>query len=191
VLGLVLAMMRLSRLSPLRHLAWLYIGFMRGTPIILQIVFLFDALPAAGIRLDSFTTAVVGFMLNEAAFCAEIIRGGILAVDRRQSIAAASFGMGPLLTLRRIILPQAMRAILPGMANQTISMIKGTSIASVIFVNELTFRSQQIVGENLKFFPVFAAAGIIYLLLTSAVAVAQFYLEKYYSLDPSKKPRAK
>jgi len=75
-------------------------------------------------------------------------------VDRRQSIAAASFGMGPLLTLRRIILPQAMRAILPGMANQTISMIKGTSIASVIFVNELTFRSQQIVGQNFKFFTV-------------------------------------
>jgi polar amino acid transport system permease protein len=84
-----------------------------------------------------------------------------------------------------------MRAILPGMANQTISMIKGTSIASVIFVNELTFRSQQIVGQNFKFFTVFAAAGILYLLLTSAVAVAQFYLEKYYSLEASKKLRAR
>jgi polar amino acid transport system permease protein len=99
--------------------------------------------------------------------------------------------MGPFLTLRRIILPQAMRAILPGMANQTISMIKGTSIASVIFVNELTFRSQQIVGQNFKFFTVFAAAGIIYLVLTSAVAVAQFYLEKYYSLEASTKLSAK
>ena len=80
--------------------------------------------------------------------------------------------MGPLLTLRRIILPQAMRAILPGMANDTIGMIKGTSIASVIFVNELTFRSQQIVGQNFKFFTVFAAAGIIYLMLTSAISLA-------------------
>jgi polar amino acid transport system permease protein len=191
VLGLVLALMRLSPLPPLQGTAWLYIWFIRGTPLILQLVFLYDALPVVGIKLDSFTTAVVGFMLNEAAFSAEIIRGGILSVDRKQGLAAASFGMGPFLTLRRIILPQAMRAILPGMANQTISMIKGTSIASVIFVNELTFRSQQIVGQNFKFFTVFAAAGIIYLVLTSAVAVAQFYLEKYYSLEASKKLRVK
>jgi polar amino acid transport system permease protein len=189
ILGLILALMRLSRLAPLRGTAWCYIWFMRGTPIILQLVFLYDALPVVGIRLDSFTTAVVGFMLNEAAFCAEIIRGGILSVDRRQSLAAASFGMGPFLTLRRIILPQAMRAILPGMANQTISMIKGTSIASVIFVNELTFRSQQIVGQNFKFFTVFAAAGIIYLIMTSAVAAAQYYLEKNYSPDVERKPK--
>jgi polar amino acid transport system permease protein len=191
MLGLVLALMRLSTLPPLHGTAWLYIWFIRGTPLILQLVFLYDALPVVGIKLDSFTTAVVGFMLNEAAFSAEIIRGGILSVDRKQSLAAASFGMGPFLTLRRIILPQAMRAILPGMANQTISMIKGTSIASVIFVNELTFRSQQIVGQNFKFFTVFAAAGIIYLILTSAVALAQFYLEKYYSLEASKKMSAK
>ncbi|HEY8337668.1 MAG TPA: amino acid ABC transporter permease/ATP-binding protein [Tardiphaga sp.] len=189
ILGLILALMRLSTLAPVRGAAWGYIWFMRGTPVILQLVFLYDALPIVGIKLDSFTTAVVGFMLNEAAFCAEIIRGGILSVDRRQSLAAASFGMGPFLTLRRIILPQAMRAILPGMANQTISMIKGTSIASVIFVNELTFRAQQIVGQNFKFFTVFAAAGIVYLIMTSAVAAVQYYLEKNYSPDAERKPR--
>ena len=189
VLGLLLALMRLSTPAPVRGAAWCYIWFIRGTPIILQLVFSYDALPVVGIRLDSFTTAVVGFMLNEAAFCAEIIRGGILSVDRKQNLAAASFGMGPFLTLRRIILPQAMRAILPGMANQTISMIKGTSIASVIFVNELTFRSQQIVGQNFKFFTVFAAAGIIYLIMTSAVAAAQYYLEKTYSADAERKPK--
>jgi polar amino acid transport system permease protein len=188
ILGLMLALMRLSTLAAVRDTAWLYIWFIRGTPVILQLVFLYDALPAIGIRLDSFTTAVVGFTLNEAAFCAEIIRGGILSVDRRQSIAAAAFGMGPFLTLRRITLPQAMRAILPAMANQTISMIKGTSIASVIFVNELTFRAQQIVGQNFKFFTVFAAAGVIYLVMTSAVAIAQFYLERNFSADAERKP---
>jgi polar amino acid transport system permease protein len=188
ILGLLLALMRLSTLAPVRGAAWGYIWFMRGTPVILQLVFLYDALPAVGIRLDSFTTAVLGFMLNEAAFCAEIIRGGIVSVDRKQSLAAASFGMGPFLTLRRIILPQAMRAILPGMANQTISMIKGTSIASVIFVNELTFRAQQIVGQNFKFFTVFAAAGIVYLIMTSAVAIAQYYLERNFSADAERKP---
>ncbi|WP_454916790.1 amino acid ABC transporter permease/ATP-binding protein [Xanthobacter sediminis] len=190
ILGLGLALMRLSPLVPVSGAAWFYIWLMRGTPIILQIVFLYDALPHVGIKLDSFTTAVVGFMLNEAAFCAEIIRGGILSVDRRQSLAAASLGMSRFLTLRRIILPQAMRAILPGLGNQVISLIKGTSIASVIFVNELTFRAQQIVGQNFKFFTVFAAAGIIYLFMTSAIAVVQFYLERRFNLETERKPRA-
>src|SRR5260370_18058195 len=107
---------------------------MRGTPIILQIIFLYDALPVVGIELNSFTTAVLGFMLNEAAFSAEIIRGGILSVDRKQSLAAASFGMGPLLTLRPIILPQAILAILPGLANQGISMINATWIPPLILL---------------------------------------------------------
>jgi polar amino acid transport system ATP-binding protein/polar amino acid transport system permease protein len=188
VLGLGLALMRLSAFAPIRMTAWTYIWFIRGTPQLLQLVFLYDALPGFGITLDTFTTAVLGFALNEAAFSAEIIRGGILSVNRNQAIAAASLGMGPFLTLRRIILPQAMRAILPGMANDAISMIKGTSIASVIFVNELTFRSQQIVGQNFKFFTVFAAAGLIYLGLTSAISMFQAFLERRYSEDADRKP---
>jgi polar amino acid transport system permease protein len=183
VLGLGLALMRLSRLSVVRGAAWLYVWFVRGTPQLLQLVFIYDALPPLGIKLDTFTTAVVGFALNEAAFSAEIIRGGILSVNRNQSVAATALGMGPFRTLRRIILPQAMRAILPGMANDVISMIKGTSIASVIFVNELTFRSQQIVGQNFKFFTVFAAAGVIYLVMTSAVALGQAVLERRFNLE--------
>ena len=183
VLGLGLALMRLSTYAPVRALAWIYIWFVRGTPQLLQLVFLYDALPGIGIRLDTFSTAVIGFALNEAAFSAEIVRGGIVSVNRNQSIAAASLGMGPLLTMRRIVLPQAMRAILPGMANDTISMIKGTSIASVIFVNELTFRSQQIVGQNFKFFTVFAAAGGIYLVLTSAISLLQGLLERKFNLE--------
>jgi polar amino acid transport system permease protein len=90
--------------------------------------------------------------------------------------------------LRRIILPQAMRVILPGMSNQAISLVKGTSIASVIFVNELTFRSQQIVGQNFKFFTVFAAAGIIYLVLTSAITIFLARMERRFSLDVEKRP---
>src|SRR6266478_7299948 len=187
-LGLGLALMRLSNHPAIRGSAWFYIWFVRGTPQLLQLVFLYDALPPLGIKLDTFTTAVLGFSLNEAAFSAEIIRGGILSVNRNQAIAAASLGMGPFLTLRRIILPQAMRAILPGMANDAISMIKGTSIASVIFVNELTFRSQQIVGQNFKFFTVFAAAGLIYLALTSAISMFQAFLERRYSDDADRKP---
>jgi polar amino acid transport system permease protein len=183
IMGLGLALLRLSRFWIVRALAWIYIWLVRGTPQLLQLVFLYDALPQIGIKLDTFTTAVLGFALNEAAFSAEIIRGGILSVNRNQSVAAAAFGMGPLLTMRRIILPQAMRAILPAIANDTVSMIKLTSIASVIFVNELTFRSQQIVGQNFKFFTVFIAAGIIYLIMTSAISLLQAALERRFNLD--------
>jgi polar amino acid transport system permease protein len=180
LLGLVLALLRLSRHAAIRGAAWFYIWFVRGTPLLLQLVFIFDVLPSIGLTFSTFTTAVLGFSLNEAAFSAEIIRGGILSVSRNQSIAAAALGMPPLLTLRRIILPQAMRSILPGVANQTISMIKGTSIASVIFVNELTFSAEQIVGQNFQFFQVFAAAGLIYLIMTSAIALAQIALERHF-----------
>jgi polar amino acid transport system ATP-binding protein/polar amino acid transport system permease protein len=188
VLGLLLALMRLSSFVPISVFAWFYIWFVRGTPQLLQLVFLYDALPVIGIKLDTFTTAVIGFSLNEAAFSAEIIRGGIVSVNRTQGIAAASLGMGSFLTMRRIILPQAMRAILPGIGNDTIGMIKLTSLASVIFVNELTFRSQQIVAQNFKFFTVFAAAGVIYLVLTSVVALLQLVLERHFSLEIERRP---
>jgi polar amino acid transport system permease protein len=180
ILGLGLALLRLSRSRVLSGLAWFYIWFMRGTPLLLQLVFIFDVLPAVGLTFNAFTTAVVGFSLNEAAFTAEIIRGGITSVNRSQSTAATALGMPPLLTLRRIILPQAMRAILPALANQTISLIKGTSIASVIFVNELTFRAEQIVAQNFRFFEVFTAAGVIYLVMTSAVALGQIAAERRF-----------
>ena len=188
VLGLGLALMRLSRQPLVRGIAGCYIFVVRGTPQLLQLVFIYDALPFIGLRLDSFTTALIGFALNEAAFSAEIIRGGIISVSSTQSVAAASLGMAPSLTLRRIIMPQAMRAILPGLINDTISMLKLTSVASVIFVNELTFRAQQIVGQNFQFFQVFIAAGAIYLLMTSAITAAQTVLERRFDLD-RRRPR--
>ncbi len=183
VLGLLVALMRLSPYRVLWITAWLYIWLIRGTPVLLQLVFLFDALPAAGIVMTPVTTAIIGFSLNEAAFSGEIIRGGILSVSRNQTLAAASLGMGPLLTLRRIVLPQAMRAILPAIGNDAISVLKGTSLASVIAVNELTLRSQQIVAQNFKFFPVFAAAGMMYLAVTTLIAGAQLVLERRVSPD--------
>ncbi len=183
VLGLGLALMRLSQHSVLRGTAWSYIWVMRGTPQLLQLVFIFDALPAIGLRLDSFSTAVIGFGLNQAAFSAENIRGGILSVNKTQSVAAASLGMGNLLALRRIILPQAMRTVLPGIFNDIISMLKLTSIASIIFVSELTFRAQQIIGQDFRFFTVFAAAAIIYLLMTSVISLMQAHVERRFDLD--------
>jgi polar amino acid transport system ATP-binding protein/polar amino acid transport system permease protein len=183
LLGFILALMRLSPLRVLRAIAWLYIWIIRGTPLLLQLVFIYDALPAVGIVLTPVITAMVGFTINEAAFSAEIIRGGILSVNRTQPLAAASLGMGTMLTMRRIILPQAMRAILPGIGNSTITMIKGTSLASILSVSELTLRSEQIVATNFKFFPVFAAAGVLYLAMTSFIALVQMFLERRYNLD--------
>jgi len=177
-LGLLIALMRLSPYRLLAGLAWTYVWLIRGTPVLLQLVFLFDALPFIGIVMPPVTTAIIGFSLNEAAFAGEIIRGGILSVSRNQTLAAASLGMSSLLTLRRIVLPQAMRAILPAVGNDAISVLKGTSLASVIAVNELTLRSQQIVAQNFKFFPVFAAAGVMYLTVTTLITGIQFLLER-------------
>jgi polar amino acid transport system permease protein len=188
-LGLLIALMRLSPYWPLSALAWTYVWLLRGTPVLLQLVFLFDALPFVGIVMPPITTAIIGFSLNEAAFAGEIIRGGILSVSRNQTLAAASLGMGPLLTLRRIVLPQAMRAILPAVGNDAISVLKGTSLASVIAVNELTLRSQQIVAQNFKFFPVFAAAGVMYLVVTTLIAGIQFVLERRVSPDADRRRR--
>ena len=183
VLGLLVALMRLSSYRVLSGAAWLYVWLLRGTPVLLQLVFLFDALPLVGIVMPPVTTAILGFALNEAAFSGEVIRGGILSVNRNQTLAAASLGMGSLLTLRRIVLPQAMRAILPAIGNDAISVLKGTSLASVIAVNELTLRSQQIVAQNFKFFPVFAAAGLMYLVVTTLISGIQYVLERRVSPD--------
>jgi polar amino acid transport system permease protein len=181
-LGLVIALMRMSKNPAISGIAWLYIWVMRGTPILLQLIFIFDALPRLGIRLDPFTTAVIGFALNEAAFAAEFIRGGLLSVKRNQSVAASALGMGPFVTLRRIIIPQALRSITPQISNATIAMLKGTSLASVVFVNELTFRAQQIVATNFDFFTVFIAAASLYLLTTTLISLGQLIIER--RLDP-------
>ncbi|MFB8344577.1 amino acid ABC transporter permease/ATP-binding protein [Brucella cytisi] len=181
-LGLVLALMRISSNPIFNGVSWAYIWVMRGTPILLQLIFIFDALPRLGIRLDPFTTAVIGFALNEAAFAAEFIRGGLLSVKRNQSTAASALGMGPFVTLRRIIIPQALRSITPQIANATIAMLKGTSLASVVFVNELTFRAQQIVATNFDFFTVFIAAATLYLFTTTLISLAQLVIER--RLDP-------
>jgi len=183
VLGTLLALMRESKHRWLRYPANFYVWFMRGTPLLLQLVFLYTVLPEVGLPLGSITTAMLGFALNEAAFTGEVIRGGIRSVNRNQVIAAQSLGMSPFLTLRRVITPQALRAIVPALGNNAISLLKSTSLASVIAVNELTLRSQTIAAQNFKFFEVFGAAAIIYLLMVSVLTVIQGMLEKKYSAD--------
>ncbi|HEX3426603.1 MAG TPA: amino acid ABC transporter permease/ATP-binding protein [Acidimicrobiales bacterium] len=182
-LAMVLALLRKSRILPLRILVSIYIWIMRGTPILLQLIFLYDVLPQWGIRLSSFSTAVVGLGLNEAAFSAEIIRGGLLAVGQSQLDAAASLGFSARQTLFSVQMPQALRVIVPTLANEAIAMVKNTSLASVIAVSELTLRSEQFVSVNFQFVPVFAAAGVIYLIATSSLVLVQRYCENAFDLD--------
>ena len=182
-LALVLALLRRSRILPLRYLVAVFIWVMRGTPILLQLIFLYNVLPMWGIHFNAFWTAVIGLGLNESAFSAEIIRGGLMAVGKSQLDAAASLGFSPVMTLFRVQLPQALRIIVPTLANEAIAMVKNTSLASVIAVSELTLRSEQIVAVNFEYTSVFAAAAVIYLLATSILVLVQRYLERALDLD--------
>ena len=188
VLGAVLAEARMSRARLIRVVAASYTWVMRGTPLLLQLIFLFDALPSIGIVLKPIPTAIIGFSLNEAAFVSEIIRGGRAAVPRTQILAAESLGMSPGTTRRRVVLPQALRTIVPSLGNEFIALIKGTSLASVISVNELTARSEFISSQTFLYFPVYSAVGIMYLVLTTFVSGLQRSLERRFSLEREAPP---
>ena len=187
VLGLLFAVMRELHSRVLRAVAWVYVWIFRGTPILLQLVFLYDVLPSWNIRFGSFVTAVIGFSLNEGAFMSELIRGGIYSVPQNQVLAAKSLGMSRYRVLRQVILPQAMRAMVPPFGNEAIGLLKNTSLASVIAVNELLLRTQSIVSVNFLFFEVFSASALMYLILTTVISIVQSSLEQSASLTSDKR----
>jgi len=181
--AVVLALMRLSHNRWLRLLPSPFIWLMRGSPLLLQLVFWYDVLPQIGIHVSAVVTAIIALGLNEIAFSGEIIRGGIGAVKNAQREAGTALGMSPWGILRRIVLPQALRSIAPSLANEAIVMIKNTSLASVIAVDELTLRSQQIVSANFDYVPVFVASAVMYLIATSVVVLFQTYLERRLDIE--------
>ena len=199
VLGIVVAVMRLSRNPIVSTIAWLYAWFFRGTPVLVQVIFwsfiaiLYPTLSLgipfgpefvyfdSNLLIPIFAGAVLGFGLNEAAYMSEIVRAGILSVDQGQTEAAEALGMTRLKSLRRIVLPQAMRVIIPPTGNETISMLKTTSLASVIAVGDLFTQVQLIYGGNLQQVPLLVVASIWYLVLTSLLSVAQYFIERRYS----------
>ena len=130
--------------------------------------------------ITPFTAAILGLGLNEGAYMAEIVRAGILSVDPGQADAAHSLGMTRLQTMRRIVLPQAMRVIIPPTGNETISMLKTSSLASVIVVTELLYATQLIYSVNFKTIPLLIVASIWYIVFTSVLYIGQHYLERYY-----------
>jgi polar amino acid transport system permease protein len=183
ILGLVLAAMQLSRFSVLAVFARGYTVIFRGTPLILQMVFAYDALPQIGLKLSAIGAAGLALAANEAPFIAEMLRAGVLGVDRGQVLAGQALGMTPALLMRRIIAPQAIRTMIPAFGNETVSALKNSSLASVISVQELTLRSTQLASSTFDFFSIFFASGLIYLVLTTAVSVIQLLVEHALDLD--------
>jgi polar amino acid transport system permease protein len=198
-LGLLLAVARLSPSRPLYAGAALYIWFFRGTPLLVQLIFWYNLstlFPTVAIGIpfgpdfavwntndliSPVTAAIAGLGLNEAAYMAEIIRGGLLSVPRGQWETAQAFGMTHSRALRRIILPQAMRAIIPPTGNQLISMIKATSLVSVIAMADLLYSVQAVYNRTFQVIPLLMVAVIWYLLVTSILNVVQGAIERYYA----------
>jgi polar amino acid transport system permease protein len=183
ILGLVLAAMQLSRFWMLAAFARGYTIIFRGTPLILQMVFAYDALPQIGLKLSAIGAAGLALAANEAPFIAEMLRAGVLGIDRGQVLAGQALGMTPSLLMRRIIAPQAIRMMIPAFGNETVSALKNSSLASVISVQELTLRSTQLASSTFDFFSIFFASGLIYLLLTTGVSVIQLFVERALDLD--------
>jgi len=167
-LGLALALARLSRLAALRGAVSGFIWLMRGTPLMLQLLFVYYALPfvpVVGVRLPDYPSAVVAFTLNYAAYFAEILRAGIQSIDRGQYEGAKALGMSHAQTMRRIVMPQVWRISLPPLANETITLVKDTSIIYVLALNDLLRAARGIVQRDFSITP-FVVAAAFYLLTT-------------------------
>ncbi len=200
ILGILVAIMRLSPNPVMSGSAWVFVWVFRGTPVYVQlflwgsIIALYSSISLGipfGPEFFTFDTrylipamvaAILGLGLNEAAYMSEIVRAGILSVDEGQQEAATSLGMSRMQTLRKIVLPQAMRVIVPPTGNETISMLKTTSLVTVIPVTtELFFQAQAIGNRTFQPFPMAIMASIWYLALTSVLMVGQYYLERRYA----------
>ncbi|MGW3646457.1 amino acid ABC transporter permease [Streptomyces sp. NPDC000878] len=206
LLGAVLAFMRLSRSPVLQTVAWTYIWIFRSIPMIVQLVFWFNlgalyerlgvGIPFGPVfwSVDSNTligtigAAIIGLTLHQAAYAAEIVRGGVIAVDQGQLEAAAALGIPRLRQIRRIVLPQAMRAILPTAGNEIVGLLKGTSVVYVMAIGELFYQVQVIYGRNGRVIPLLLVATAWYVVLTSLLTVAQYYVERRYARGANRTP---
>jgi polar amino acid transport system permease protein len=195
LLGVVIAVMRLSVNPVVRNAAFGYVSFFRGTPVLVQLLFWYNlaalypvisfGIPGVALNANNLITplvaAILGLGLNEAAYMSEIIRAGIISVDHGQSEAAGALGLTRLETMRRIILPQAMRVIVPPTGNELIGMLKTTSLVSVVSVPDLLYSSQLIYARNFATIPLLIVASLWYLVITTVLSVGQFYIERRYA----------
>lgn len=188
-LGALLAVLRLSANPVLRAVSWGYVWLLRSVPILVQLLFWFNigALypRILGVKtvdlLGPVTVAVIGLTLHEAAYAAEVVRGGILSVDRGQIEAAQALGLGSWRRWQRIVLPQAMRSIVPPAGNMLIGALKGTSIVSVIAVQDLLYSTQLVYHRTYQVIPLLMVATLWYTVVTSVLGVGQYVIERYYA----------
>ena len=185
LIGLVVAVMRDSRLGVLRALSWTYIWIFRGIPTLIQLFIFWQALPQLFPALreqwfSPFLASSICLALNEAAYAAEILRGGLLSVDEGQRVAARALGMPPWSVFSKVIAPQLTRVTIPPMANDFITLLKITSLASVTSLRELMTNTQAAVSSSFRFAEWYGAAGIYYLVLVSIFMLGQSWLERRY-----------
>jgi polar amino acid transport system permease protein len=202
ILGTVVAIMRLSRNPVLRWISTTYVWFVRSIPQLVQILFWYNIalfMPTLAVGPWSTPTnaivtpivaATLGLGLNEAAYMSEVVRAGILSIDKGQREAAASLGYRPAQVMRRIVLPQAMRVIIPPSSNEVIGMLKATSLVSVIGAADLLTRAQSISSSNFKVIELLFVASLWYIVATTVASIGQHYLERKYawSSRPARKP---
>jgi cystine transport system permease protein len=176
-LGLVVALMRLSPRRPLSLAARAYVSVSRGTPLLVQLFLIYYGLPEFGVELEPMTCALLGFSLNTAAYTSETMRAAILSIDGGQWEAAASLGMTRWQTLRRAILPQALRVALPSLGNSFVSLVKDTSLAATIQVPELFRQAQLITARTFDVFTMYLSASLVYWTLAAVLSLLQHRLE--------------
>ncbi|NVM90288.1 polar amino acid transport system permease protein [Variovorax sp. SG517] len=180
VVGCALALARLSSHRWLAAPAHFYIWVFRGTPLLVQLIIIFTGLPQLGLKLSVIESALLGLILNEAAYLAEIVRGGIQSIPAGQTNAARAVGFSSAQTMRYIVLPQAMRLIVPTLGNSINGLLKTTSITSVISMEELLRRTQVLIQEKFMVLELFIVAAIYYLLMTTAWDFVQRRIERHY-----------
>ena len=179
-IGLLAALARISGFKPLSLLMEFYIWLMRGTPLMLQLLFVYFALPMVGIMLPDMAAALLAFTLNYAAYFAEIFRAGILSISKGQFEAAKSLGMTYPQTMRRIVIPQMIRYVLPPVSNETINLVKDTSLIYILAMNDLLRVARTIVQREFDMTP-FVIAGVFYLVMTFVLTWAFKKLEAHYA----------
>src|ERR1700741_2896659 len=187
VIGLALALIQESRTRLGQVVSFAYVCLFRGTPVLFQIIFIYNVLPSFGIRLSAFVCAVLALSLNEAAYMAEILRSGLQAVKKGQRTAGLALGMTGTQMMRYVVIPQAARIVLPPIGNQMIGMLKLSALVSVIAVEELLLVANQTASADFRYFEALTAAGIYYLAMTTAFMGLQVLMET--ALDPKKRRR--
>ena len=178
--GLLLALMQQGRFRPVRWLAWIYLWIFRGTPVLLQIIFAFNVLPSFGLILSGPVCAVLALGLHEAAYMAEIMRGGLGAVGVGQRDAARALGLSEARAMRLVVLPQALRLVIPPIGNQFIGMLKLSSLVSVIGVRELLLAAEQSASGTFRYLEALSAAAVYYLAFTTVLMLGQHMLERRF-----------